>query len=148
MYRILIIIVIVFSGCFPGNITFTTSQGVNVMGREVPEVTQDVMENVLEYYATEMPKLTDEFNEDDIRSMMDNLVIKWEIQPEDSHIAGLSYEGFIIIFYTHENISQTALFHELTHNVLESTTTFGNTDRYHKLKPELWKAVRKLKENY
>ena len=148
MKYLVLILSLVWGACSPQP-DFFTSHGTAIYTNNVPGITEDTMERSLEYFAVTFPQLIEEESvfEEDIRDILRYTVITWEPEPfrcghglcsgiQSGHNLRVHWAGFI---------TNTALFHELVHEIMEFTQ--GVIDYEHSW-TNWWKTVQYLKMGY
>jgi hypothetical protein len=134
---------------------FTTPQGVEVYKNGIREITPALMWKAIELYAIEFPKELGFISEHKVRNALSWVVLEWEREPfgcwykkDGRWVEGLcsgtqDYEYLRVVWFG--TIPDTALYHELTHWIMQCE--FGIEDYGHQYK-EFWDAEKAVNVLY
>lgn len=145
-------LLLVTGGCGPPP-TFYTAHGTAVYTNNISGITEEKVWRALEFFAVSFPELIEEVSEEDIRDILRRTILEWKPKPfkcwrhdlnDWGQCAGTQLGYQLTVKWT-GHIHNCALFHELTHEVMEFIMNI--IDYEHSWK-EWWDAVETLKHRY
>ena len=143
-----IIFSFLLSGCVKFPVDFTTKHNIDVWSEDIEQITLPLMENAIDYYIDELPKIYP-LQSSDVRYALYNGRVEWyrtELACEESPkgCAGLQWYRLVLLHWK-GYIHKSALFHEFHHVI--GQYIWYNSDSEHK-NEQFWDTVPILKEKF